>query len=70
MRVPGGTSCKEPPANAGEVRDMSLIPGLGRSLEGEHSNPLQCSCLENLKDRGTWWATAHVVTESDMTEAT
>ena len=61
---PGGTSGKEPPANAGEVRDMSLIPGLGKSLKGEHGNPLQCSCLKNLRDRGAWWATAHVVARS------
>ena len=23
-----------------------------------HGNPLQCSCLENPRDRGTWWAAA------------
>jgi len=64
MGFPGGISGKEPPANAGEVRDMSLIPGLGRSFKGEHDNPLQYSCLENLRDRGAWWATAHAVTKN------
>ena len=34
------------PANAGDVRNMSSIPGLGRSPGGGHGNPLQCSCLE------------------------
>ena len=29
------------------VGDMGLIPGLGRSPEGGHGNPLQFSCLEN-----------------------
>ena len=33
-------------------------------------NPLQYSCLENPMDRGAWWATVHIVTESDTTEAT
>ena len=38
---------KNPPANAGDVRDVGLIPGLGRSPGGGHGNPLQYSCLEN-----------------------
>ena len=57
-------------ANAGDVRDESLIPGLGRSPGGGHGHPLQDSCLENPMDRGTWWATVHGVAESDMTEET
>ena len=65
---PGGTSGREPPANAGEVRDMSLVPGLGRSLKGEHGNPLQYSCLKNPMDRGAWssegWTIVHEVTKS------
>jgi len=60
---------KNMPANAEDIRDAGLIPRLGRSPEGGHSNPLQDSCLENPMDRGDWWATVHVVTESD-TEAT
>jgi len=35
---------------------------LGRSREG-NGYPLQCSCLENSKDRGAWWATIHWVTK-------
>ena len=38
---------KNPPANAGDVRNAGSIPGLGRSPGGEHGNPLQYSCLEN-----------------------
>ena len=34
-------------ANAGDIRDMGSIPGLGRSPGGANGNPLQCSCLEN-----------------------
>ena len=45
---------KNPPADAEDAGDTGLIPGLGRSLEGEHGNPLQCSCLENPMDRGAW----------------
>ena len=50
---------KNPPANAGDTRDMGLIPGLGRSPGGGHGNPLQYSCLENPMDRGAWRATVH-----------
>ena len=50
---------KNPPANAGDRRDMSSIPGSGRSPEEGHSNPLQYSCLENPMDRGAWWAIIH-----------
>ena len=41
---------KHLPANAGDLRDASLIPGLGRSPEGGHGSPLQDSCLENPVD--------------------
>ena len=52
---------KNSPANAGDLRDTGLIPGSGRSPGGGHGNPLQYSCLENLMDRGAWWATVHGV---------
>ena len=42
---------KNPPANVGDVREVDLIPGLGRYPEG-NGNPLQYSCLENPMDRG------------------
>ena len=38
---------KNPPANAGDVRETGLIPGLGRSPGEGNDNPLQYSCLEN-----------------------
>ena len=47
---------KNPPASAGDIRDASLVPGLGRSPGEGHGNPHQYSCLENPMDRGTWWA--------------
>ena len=43
---------KNSPANATDVRDAGLIPGLGRSPEGGHDNPVQYSCLENPMDKG------------------
>ena len=55
---------KNSPANAGDIRDMGSIPGLGRSPGGENGNPLQYSCLENSMDRGTWQAIVHEVTKS------
>ena len=48
---------KNPPANAGDIRDMGSIPGLGRSPGGGHANSLQYYCLESPMDRGAWWAT-------------
>ena len=48
---------KNTPANAGEIREASSIPGSERSSGGGHSNPLQYSCLENPRDREAWWAT-------------
>ena len=38
---------KNLPANVGDLRDMGLIPGSGRSPERGPGNPLQYSCLEN-----------------------
>ena len=55
---------KNPPANAGDVRDAGSIPGSGRSPGGGHGNPLQYSYLENPMDRGAWWVTVHRVTKS------
>ena len=48
-------------ANAGDVRDVGLIPGLGRSLGEGHGSPLQYSCLENPMDRGAWRTTVYRV---------
>ena len=47
---PGGSVVKNPPTNAGDTREVGLIPGSGRSLEAGHGNPLQYSCLENFMD--------------------
>ena len=55
---------KNPPASAGDVRDMGSFPGLGRSPGEGHGSPLQYSCLENIRDRGGWQVTVHIVTNS------
>ena len=52
------------PANARDTGDAGLIPGLRRSPGEGNGNPLQYSCLENPKDRGTWQATVHRVAKS------
>ena len=55
---------KNPPAIAGDIRDMGLISGLGRFPGGGHGNPLHYSCLENPMDREAWWATVHRIVKS------
>ena len=55
---------KNTPVDAEDARDAGLIPGLGRSPEGENGNLLQYSCLENPMGRGAWWATVHGVAKS------
>ena len=60
-RFPGGSMLRNLPANAG---DRGLVPGSGRSLREGSGNPLQCSCLGNPMDRGTWPAIVHGVAES------
>ena len=55
---------KNPPANAGDIRDIGSIPGSGRSPRGGHDNSLQYSCLENPVDRGAWRAAVHGVAEN------
>ena len=54
---------KNPPANAGDIRDVGSIPRLGRSPGEGHDNPLPYSCLENAMDRGTSWVIVHKVTK-------
>ena len=61
---------KNPPVNAGDIRETGSIPGSGRSPGGRRGNPLQYSCLESPLYRGAWWAVVHRVAESDMTEVT
>ena len=62
---------KNLPANAGDIRDVGLIPGSGRSPGGGYGNPLQYSCLENPTDKRSLagyspWGSK----ELDMTEVT
>ena len=60
MDFSGGSADKESTCN---VRDLGLIPGLGRSPGEENGYPLQYSGLENSMD-----SIVYVVTELDMTE--
>ena len=59
LRYSWYTKVKNPPANAGDARNMDSIPGLGRLPGVENGNPMQCSCLENPMDREAWRATVH-----------
>ena len=58
------TMVKNLAANAGDTRDVGLIPGLERSPEEGNGNPLQYSCLGNPMDSGAWWAVVHKVAKS------
>ena len=64
MGSPGSSVVKNPPANAEDTGDVSLIPGLGRSLEEGNDNPLQYFCLQNSMDRRAWQATVHRATKN------
>ena len=55
---------KNPPANRGDIRDVGLIPGSGRSHGEGNGNPLQYSCLGNSTDRGAWQVTVHGIAKS------
>ena len=55
---------KNLPANAGDLRDVGSIPGVGRSPGDGNGNPLLYSCLGNPMDRGAWLATVHSATQS------
>ena len=61
---PGGAGVKNPPANAGDTRDMGSISGLERSLKEGNGKPLQYSGLGNSVDRGVWQATVYGDAES------
>ena len=56
MGFPGGAVVKNLPANAGDARDVSLIPGSGRSLGEGNDSTFQYSCLGNPMNRGAWQA--------------
>ena len=61
---------KNPPANAGDMRDTGSSPGLGRFLGESHGNPLQYSCLENPHgQRNLVGCSPYGHKESDTTEA-
>ena len=68
MSFPGGANEAPSPAGKGEIRDLGLIPGPGRSPGEGNGNPLQYSCLENPMDKGAWRATVQRVTKPNTTE--
>ena len=59
---------KNLPTNAGDIKDLGLIPGSGRSPGRGRVNPLQYSCLEDPTGGEVWQAMVHGVAKSDMTE--
>ena len=61
---PEDSMVKNPPTNEGNLGDMGLLPGLGRSPGEGNGYPLQYSCLKSSTDRGTWWSAVHGVPKS------
>ena len=61
LGFPGGSDSKDSVCNIG---NPGSIPGLGRSPAEGNGNPLQYCGLENLMDRGAWWALVHGVAKS------
>jgi len=55
------------PTNAGDLRDVSSIPGSGISPWRRAWQPSPVFLLGESHDRGAWWAVVHGVTELDMT---
>ena len=55
---------KNPPAIAGDAKDVGSIPGLGRCPGGGNGNSLQYSCLEKPMDKGAGWTTVHSVAKN------
>ena len=68
MNLFGSTVVKNLPASSGDVRDVGLIPGSGRSPGVGNGNLLQYSCLENPMDGGAWRATVHWVSTAQGKE--
>ena len=61
---PGDSRGKNPLTNAGDVRDVGSVLGLGRFPGEGNGSPLQHSHLENPMDRGAWLAIVHRVAKS------
>ena len=62
---------KNPPANAGDIRDPGLIPGSLRSPGEGNGNPSRVFLPGSPMDRGAWQTTVHrIAKESDTTEVT
>ena len=55
---------KNLPAKAGDMRDVGLIPGSGRSPGGDHGNPFQYACLDNPMNTRAWKAIVNGVAKS------
>ena len=64
LSFPGGSVVNNPPASAGDTRDLGSVPGSGRSPGEGNGSPLQCSCLENPMDRGGLCAAVHGIPKS------
>ena len=64
LPLSGGVVIKNLSVHAQDARDTGSILGSGRSPGEGNGNPLQYSCQENPKDRGTWWAIIHGVTKN------
>ena len=66
LGLPCSSDDEESACNAGDERDMGLIPGSGSPSGEGNGNSLQYSCLENAMDRGAWKVTVHGVAKNQI----
>ena len=55
---------KNPPPNAGDIKDVGSILGSEICPGGGNSNPQEYPCLEKPMDRGAWWATVQTIAKN------
>ena len=57
--IPGGASGKQSACQCRRHKRRGFDPWVRKIPWRRAGNPLQYSCLENLMNKGAWWATVH-----------
>ena len=64
LGFPAGTEVKELDCQCKRCKRRRFSSWLGKYPGEGNGNPLQCSCLENARDGGAWWAAVYGVAQS------